>query len=59
MNDGTQSRRNFLKSSLFAISTAVLPGDTPESLAERVKAEERRFYPAVLADLLTGRIKTR
>ena len=27
----------------------VLPGDTPERLAERVLAEEHRLYPAVLA----------
>lgn len=37
----------------------VLPGDTPQTLSERLKAEERLFYPAVLEDLLTGRIKTR
>lgn len=34
-------------------------GDTPQSLADRLKAEERKFYPRVLQDLLTGRIKTR
>lgn len=33
--------------------------DTMETLAERVKACERNFYPTVLQDLLTGRIKTR
>lgn len=36
----------------------VLPNDTAESLAERIKNEERKFFPAVLEDLLTGRIKT-
>jgi phosphoribosylglycinamide formyltransferase-1/phosphoribosylamine--glycine ligase/phosphoribosylglycinamide formyltransferase/phosphoribosylformylglycinamidine cyclo-ligase len=29
----------------------VLPGDTPETLAERVLAEEHRLYPQALADL--------
>lgn len=37
----------------------VQPGDTVESLAERIKLEERKFYPAVLQELLTGRIKSR
>ena len=35
----------------------VLPGDTPETLAERVKAEERRLYPAVIRSWAEGRIK--
>ncbi|MDO9335091.1 MAG: phosphoribosylglycinamide formyltransferase [Caulobacter sp.] len=30
----------------------VLAGDTPETLAERVLAEEHRLYPAALADLI-------
>lgn len=30
----------------------VLPGDTAESLAARVKVEEHRLYPACLADLV-------
>ena len=32
-------------------------GDTPETLATRVQAAERKFYPQVLQDLVTGRIK--
>lgn len=32
---------------------AILPGDTPESLAERVLAEEHRLYPRVIAEWLT------
>lgn len=32
-------------------------GDTAQSLAERIKSEERRFYPQVLQELVTGRIK--
>jgi len=32
---------------------AILPGDTPESLAERVLAEEHRLYPEVVAAWLT------
>lgn len=30
----------------------ILPGDTPETLAERVLAEEHRLYPRVLAEFL-------
>jgi phosphoribosylglycinamide formyltransferase 1 len=30
----------------------VLPGDTPESLHERIKQVERRLYPRVLGDML-------
>jgi phosphoribosylglycinamide formyltransferase-1 len=36
---------------------ALRPGDTAETLAERIKCEERKFYPEALQDLLTGRIK--
>jgi phosphoribosylglycinamide formyltransferase-1 len=32
----------------------VLPGDTPESLAARVFAEERSAYPAALRAVLAG-----
>lgn len=32
-------------------------GCTAQSLAELIKSEERKFYPKVLNDLLTGRIK--
>lgn len=32
--------------------------DTAQRLAERVKQKERAFYPVVLNDLLTGRIKS-
>lgn len=35
------------------------PSDTPETLAEKVKTTERVFYPTVLQELLTGRIKSR
>jgi phosphoribosylglycinamide formyltransferase 1 len=35
----------------------VLPGDTPESLAERVLAVEHRLYPAALALVASGRAK--
>lgn len=31
---------------------AILPGDTADTLADRVKAEEHRLYPAALADLV-------
>jgi folate-dependent phosphoribosylglycinamide formyltransferase PurN len=31
----------------------ILPGDTADSLAERVLAEEHRLYPKVLADFVT------
>ena len=31
---------------------AILPGDTPESLAERVLEEEHRLYPRVVAEFL-------
>lgn len=34
----------------------VLPGDTPESLAERVLIEEHRIYPLALAMLARGRV---
>jgi phosphoribosylglycinamide formyltransferase-1 len=34
----------------------VLPGDTPESLQERVLAQEHRIYTEVLADIVAGRI---
>jgi len=30
----------------------ILPGDTPEALAERVLAEEHRLYPVALADYI-------
>ena len=31
----------------------ILPGDTPESLAERLLIEEHRLYPRVLAQMVT------
>lgn len=34
----------------------VWPGDTAESLSERIKRKERAFYPAILNSLVTGRI---
>ena len=33
-------------------AVAVLPDDTVETLHERIKAVERRLYPAVLHDLI-------
>ncbi len=35
---------------------AVMPGDTAESLADRVLREEHQLYPAVLSDILSGKI---
>ena len=35
----------------------VLPDDSAEALAARVLAEEHRLYPAVIADILAGRIR--
>ena len=35
---------------------AVLPGDTPESLARRVLAVEHELYISVIADIVSGRI---
>jgi phosphoribosylglycinamide formyltransferase-1 len=37
-------------------SVPVLPGDTPASLAERVKSEERRLYPDVVRWWARGQI---
>lgn len=34
----------------------VLPDDTPESLAQRVLAEEHRFYVEVLGEVLSGQL---
>ncbi len=34
----------------------VLPGDTVESLHERIKSVERRLYPRTVLDVLAGRI---
>ena len=39
---------------LGATRVAVLPGDTPESLASRVHYAEHQLYPRVLADLVTA-----
>lgn len=33
---------------------AILPGDTPHSLAARVLVQEHRLYPAVLREMVTG-----
>ena len=32
---------------------AILPGDTPETLAERLLIEEHRLYPRILAQMVT------
>ena len=34
----------------------ILPDDSPETLAARVLAEEHQLYPAVIADILAGRV---
>ena len=34
----------------------VLPDDSPDDLAARVLAEEHRLYPAVIADILCGKV---
>ena len=34
-------------------SVAILPGDTPETLAARVLEQEHRLYPHVLAEFVT------
>lgn len=39
------------------VAVSVLKGDTPETLAARVLAAEHRLYPAVVADILSGRIR--
>ncbi len=36
---------------------AVLPADTPASLARRVRKQEHRLYPQALADILAGRAR--
>jgi len=44
------------------VAQAVVPvvdGDTPESLAERIQAEERRLYPEVIRWWADGRIEVR
>ncbi|MBV9571747.1 MAG: phosphoribosylglycinamide formyltransferase [Alphaproteobacteria bacterium] len=38
-------------------TVAVLPGDTRETLAERVLAEEHKLYPQALAMVASGRVK--
>jgi folate-dependent phosphoribosylglycinamide formyltransferase PurN len=35
----------------------VLPDDSVETLWERIKVEERRLYPRVIRDILSGKIK--
>lgn len=37
---------------LGQVEVAILPGDTPETLAERVLAAEHRLYPRVIAEFL-------
>jgi phosphoribosylglycinamide formyltransferase-1 len=41
------------------IKVAVLPGDTPDALAERVLREEHRLYPRVIQWFLAGRLSCR
>ncbi|HXG46487.1 MAG TPA: phosphoribosylglycinamide formyltransferase [Methylomirabilota bacterium] len=38
-------------------TVAVLPGDTPDTLHERIQMAERRLYPTVIAALAQGRIR--
>ena len=42
---------------LAQAAVPVLPGDTPESLAARVLAQEHRIYPAALAWLAAGQVR--
>jgi formyltetrahydrofolate-dependent phosphoribosylglycinamide formyltransferase len=42
---------------LAQAAVPVLPGDTEETLAARVLAEEHRIYPAALAWLASGRVR--
>lgn len=42
---------------LAQAAVPVLPGDTPETLAARVLAQEHRLYPAALAWLAAGRVR--
>lgn len=49
---------------LGQVEVAILPGDTPETLADRVKIAEHQLYPRVLADYVSrpfdaGWIETR
>ena len=44
----------FLVSIISFIIVFVLPGDTAESLAERVLVQEHRLYPAVLRRFAAG-----
>tara|TARA_B100000035_G_scaffold249510_1_gene218353 strand:- start:472 stop:876 length:405 start_codon:yes stop_codon:yes gene_type:complete len=39
-------------------SVPVLPGDTVETLTQRIKAVEHELYPKVLDDISSGRIST-
>jgi phosphoribosylglycinamide formyltransferase-1 len=38
---------------LGQVAVAILPGDTPETLADRVKIAEHQLYPRVLADYVS------
>ncbi len=38
---------------LGQVEVAILPGDTPETLAERVKIAEHQLYPRILADYVS------
>ncbi len=42
---------------LAQAAVPVLPGDTADSLAARVLAQEHRLYPAALAAIVTGRAR--
>ena len=43
---------------LAQAAVPVLPGDTPDTLAARVLAQEHRLYPAALAAFASGRAGT-
>ena len=42
---------------LAQVKVPVRPGDTPQTLAERVQAEERKLYPQVIQQIAEGKIK--
>lgn len=42
---------------LAQVKVPVIPGDDVETLWERIKVQERELYPAVLIDILSGKIK--
>jgi len=43
--------------SILQARVPVLPGDTPESLADRILVEEHRIYPEALRMLASGEVR--